>query len=497
MSPPSAYSTSVDPQAPQEYLKSEVPSTLQVSEEKGADGISLTIKNSDASPVQLTIHFHNFKNVAFPAGTPCHVTVGPGKESTVQLCKQKDSNAVWLCKYRWQSRAVRSTFEKTEDKPGAFIDNDFPADNSSLGKSDSEFSCATSADLWVRAPDLGVPGHAILFEGIHPNDIRQGDLGDCWLMAAMAKLADYPDRVKGLFSSQKVSESGKYDISLFDIQTMKWTTITIDDLIPCNMKNGVPEPLFANPDGEEIWALLLEKAFAKFCGTYGALSGGMPSFAFQAMTGQIVTMAFKRQENGIWHRRVMSREEQVKQGARNPRNAYWTWMNDDEKKCCKRIQWLYNKDQLWKRFSSSSTSNHLMTCIIEDDTGGAEGKGEAGLLTKHLYSLLQAADVTLDNGSREKLVKLRNPWGGDAEWVGDWGDSSSKWEQNPKLAKTLSHEMSADGTFWMSWDDWARNFSWATICPKDMISGKAVEDNHMGAEGEADIAHILGLPPVL
>ena len=46
---------------------------------------------------------------------------------------------------------------------------------------------------------------------------------------------------------------------LYDVEKSAWTFITIDDDIPT--RNG--EPLFANPNGAALWAVLLEKAVAK------------------------------------------------------------------------------------------------------------------------------------------------------------------------------------------------------------------------------------------
>jgi calpain-15 len=43
-------------------------------------------------------------------------------------------------------------------------------------------------------------GISELFEGkIEPNDIKQGQLGDCYLLTALACLAEYPERIKKLF----------------------------------------------------------------------------------------------------------------------------------------------------------------------------------------------------------------------------------------------------------------------------------------------------------
>lgn len=45
----------------------------------------------------------------------------------------------------------------------------------------------------------------------------------------------------------------------------EWVWVEIDDYIPC--KQGTKDPKFAQPHGNELWVMLLEKAFAKFCGS--------------------------------------------------------------------------------------------------------------------------------------------------------------------------------------------------------------------------------------
>ena len=43
--------------------------------------------------------------------------------------------------------------------------------------------------------------------------------------------------------------------------------------------------LSAQPNGNEMYVLLLEKAFAKFAGNYEKLNGGHSSLAWMVMTG--------------------------------------------------------------------------------------------------------------------------------------------------------------------------------------------------------------------
>jgi len=50
------------------------------------------------------------------------------------------------------------------------------------------------------------------------------------------------------------------------------------------------------------------------------------------------------------------------------------------------------------------------------------------------------------------------------EWQGDWSDNSSKWDTlAPAVAKELPHG-GDDGDFWMSKDDWLKEFEIMTMC---------------------------------
>jgi hypothetical protein len=50
-------------------------------------------------------------------------------------------------------------------------------------------------------------------------------------------------------------------------------------------------------------------------------------------------------------------------------------------------------------------------------SGSDTDKTSLGIVKGHAYSLLDVIEI---DGNR--LVQLRNPWGNDAEWKGDWGD---------------------------------------------------------------------------
>ena len=88
------------------------------------------------------------------------------------------------------------------------------------------------------------------------------------LLTAIACLAEFPTLVEDLFpvDSKKYNPSGKYNVRLCEAGS--WETITIDDFIPCYPEGG---PMYAKGHGNELWVMLLEKAYAKMCGSYAAL----------------------------------------------------------------------------------------------------------------------------------------------------------------------------------------------------------------------------------
>ncbi len=44
-----------------------------------------------------------------------------------------------------------------------------------------------------------------VFDNIHPNDIKQGQLGDCYFLSAVSALAEFPHRVRDLFITKEFS----------------------------------------------------------------------------------------------------------------------------------------------------------------------------------------------------------------------------------------------------------------------------------------------------
>lgn len=74
-------------------------------------------------------------------------------------------------------------------------------------------------------------------------------------------------------------------------------------------------------------------------------------------------------------------------------------------------------------------------------------------------------------------VRLRNPWG-RGEWNGPWSERSWEWDSLSERDKELlSVRVRNEGEFWMSFDDFAKQFSHLDLVhigPDDWMSEPAL-----------------------
>lgn len=113
---------------------------------------------------------------------------------------------------------------------------------------------------------------------IDPNDVKQGALGDCYLIAGMAAVARAdPEAIRELI---KDNGDGTFDVTLFlradQYSTPRPVTKTVDARLAVK---SAGKPLYAGTgdqvgDDVEIWAALIEKTLAQHKGSYDLISGG-------------------------------------------------------------------------------------------------------------------------------------------------------------------------------------------------------------------------------
>jgi len=329
-----------------------------------------------------------------------------------------------------------------------YTDRSFPPDDTSLGNLSGDSANETSGKMtsnviWKRANAFGSNAKMQLFgASIDSSDICQGALGNCWLLAAMACLAEHKGAIPSLFMSKERNPRGKYRIRLYDGVKERWEQMVIDDNIPVDKerfeKEGICKPVFSQPNGNELYAMLLEKAFAKFCGSYAKTEGGQTIWAIRAMTGDPARWYTVDKDRQSWMRKDLVNKH-----------------DPDNRRACI----LVDKGE---KISNSTMFEVLLKYHKLGSIVCASGSsGKDGLHKGHAYSIINVRKVNTGTmgmgGTTFRLVQIRNPWG-QGEWSGDWGDKSDMWTKHPAVKRAVKFEDVDDGAFWMSWDDYVANW---------------------------------------
>jgi calpain, invertebrate len=298
-----------------------------------------------------------------------------------------------------------------------FEDPDFPANNSSISYSGNN----RRQLVWKRPREICSDPEFIV-GGTSRFDVQQGELGDCWLLAAVATLSLQPELFEKVVPADQSFKTGDY-AGIFRFQFWQfgeWVEVVVDDRLPTYNGQLV---YMSSVDKNEFWSALLEKAYAKMCGSYEALVGGSQGDALEDFTGGIME-TFELKEKA-------------------PKNLL---------------------DIMLKAFARSS----LMGCSINGDPNEVEAKLTNGLIMGHAYSVtaVKMVDINVPGKTGKiPLVRCRNPWGNEAEWKGAWGDKSSEWQYISEASKqALGLSFENDGEFWMSYPDFIKNFEKLEIC---------------------------------
>ena len=219
--------------------------------------------------------------------------------------------------------------------------------------------------------------------------------------------------VRRLFITEEYNEEGIYKIKIF--KNGEIVVVTIDDYIPCRHNGG---PLFSRSGGNELWVMLIEKAYAKIHGNYHALSSGFTNHAMIDLTGcPTVYIPFPKDTSDF---------EEIEEEA----------------------------EEIFERMLNADEEGYLISTETSGVDTITEGQGPgagSGLVSGHAYSVIQVKE-----GLGEKLVNIRNPWG-VFEWEGRWSDNSDEWteEMIEEFEPVLEDN---DGSFWMCLEDFIQKF---------------------------------------
>ena len=303
---------------------------------------------------------------------------------------------------------------------GKFVDQAFPPNNDSIFRSpnpaadhvsDVQSHAGPGQVRWVRCSELCRGGK--LFNNVHPNDIAQGVLGDCWFLAALAGLAEFEGAVFHLFQEKTVQPDGKYTLNIYNAKTRQWEAIVIDDFVPLGPDG---QPLMAKPQGNEMWVLLAEKAFAKWFGSYVQIQGAYCLVAYMLLCECALTRAYSQGQGGQppFNPDVYQPMDVTLQDPRN-RNSVGLAPAGGPVRA----------DQVWQELVQADQQNFIMCAwTMKDPPGGAAGRGASGeaiaadgIVKGHAYSVITAREVQCDR-QVWRVLQVRNPWGANpaAEW---------------------------------------------------------------------------------
>ena len=131
---------------------------------------------------------------------------------------------------------------------------------------------------WKRLSDI-YQDCKVFSAGITPNDINQGALGNCYYLSVLSAMAEFPERIEACFHTKEPNSAGIYLMSLYVNGAI--TPIIVDDYVPVQGDN----PCFSSSKDNEMWVMLLDKAWAKLQGSYARTEGGYTADAASHLMG--------------------------------------------------------------------------------------------------------------------------------------------------------------------------------------------------------------------
>eukprot|EP01062_Namystynia_karyoxenos_P002975 TRINITY_DN1103_c1_g1_i1.p2 TRINITY_DN1103_c1_g1~~TRINITY_DN1103_c1_g1_i1.p2 ORF type:complete len:677 (+),score=235.07 TRINITY_DN1103_c1_g1_i1:65-2032(+) len=250
---------------------------------------------------------------------------------------------------------------------------------------------------WFR-----MPGYVVVSQyGFNAADLRQGEIGDCWFLSALAVIAERPDLVMQLLPETRRSAAGRQWVRLF--MDGHWQRVAIDELLPCTRSQRRPDGsglCYSRADGQQLWVPFIEKAYAKSYGSYKAISGGEIEEALLDLTGA-PTESIDFAADG------------------------------------------FDPSLLWERLLRFRAQGFPMGCA----TAPIRGLREVGLVGLHAYSILDVRELSR---GRHQLLKLRNP--------------HSSWAEALRAEVGEPPQGADGGTFWIDFMTFLQGFQLVDVC---------------------------------
>ncbi|KAI1333500.1 hypothetical protein F5Y15DRAFT_421771 [Xylariaceae sp. FL0016] len=261
-------------------------------------------------------------------------------------------------------------------------------------------------------------------------DVKQGALGNCWLIASLSALANVEDGIRRICVEYDTKigiygfvffRDGEWIYSIVDdklyLTSPNWDNPSLQRDLLNQLDRDNPSKVYRKTyqtgskalffgqckDQNETWVALIEKAYAKAHNDFASLTGGWIGEGLEDLSGGVTTEL----------------------------------LTSD----------ILDVDSFWENEVSKVNQEFLFGCstgVVDGGYGYREGIREG-----HAYVIMDAR--TLSTG--ERLVKLRNPWGKTRKgiWEGPWSDGSKEWNNANK--EELGHQFGNDSVFWITFED--------------------------------------------
>ncbi|KAI9055406.1 hypothetical protein LZ554_000360 [Drepanopeziza brunnea f. sp. 'monogermtubi'] len=266
-----------------------------------------------------------------------------------------------------------------------------------------------------------------------PSDVKQGRLGNCWLVAGLTALANVENGLKRICVEHDTKigiygfvfhRDGEWIISIIDdklyLKSPDWNVASWHRSLIKDINHEDNEAVYKKTyqtgsqalffghcrDQNETWLPLVEKAYAKAHGDYASLVGGWIGEGLEDLTGGVTTELLASD--------------------------------------------ILDVDYFWENEMLKVNKEFLFGCATGVWSGGYGERD--GIVERHAYTVVDARVIS----TGERLVKLRNPWGSPRKglWEGAWSDGSK--EFTPEFQIEMNHQSGIDSSFWISYKDFLR-----------------------------------------
>ncbi|CAB9518072.1 Calpain-1 catalytic subunit [Seminavis robusta] len=313
-------------------------------------------------------------------------------------------------------------------------------------------------------------------QGAFPDHVRQGAcVGDCWLLSAIACLADFDWAIQRLFRKSKpgtikdkpTDEPNQYTVTLWDLKTWKEVDIVVDERLPVR-DDGTGYLLGAKPSKDgKFWVCYLEKAVAMHCGGYDKIVGGNPTDAWPMLTGS---------RNQFVIQKVRGTSKYWCGAKYNPEDQKWSPHSNsphDSSSMLWKVSWPkaggggdgdLTEDELFQRIITWDEHNFLIGAAT---AGTSDRNTTDGIVDNHAYSIIDSRQNICGTGI--DLLLIRNPWGEGGELQnGQFMRSGPGWGKYPNIKNELNPSLEDNGLCWVTKQEFFRYFPSVYVCTLNM-----------------------------